>query len=520
MGNAQTTNTINNISNILTTETVNNIQKQSGKQIQRQGIIVQGNDIDGKLVISGNKMSQTGTITMESLLKATQSQQAQQEIMQKLSQLAESTNKQLNLMQNAESSNNLNNVINATIKVASNTLQSCASTQTQEQNILVEQNKAKELLITDNGFQQIIQAFSQCIENSSSMQTTTQSLSTTLEQTAKATNSGVSPWALVALAFIGLLVLALPMIEIIWGATSVISVFVKALLQFVFVILLILGIVFIILYFRLKKKVISNVSNKTLISELKAHCNGQLVELTKNQSFSDIDSLGKFCLENNYEAFDFVKLKDEINASVVNVYKTVNPQCKNSVSSSPGILFIIIEPPVILSKTSNNPSDDSVSENQTVLDLSNGNLYYVTKKSDDSDDSDDSDELEYVFVANYIAADKYKDTDIMFIHGTDISSLNASQFKPNGVTIAIPLITEKVSAQWKVFTSETNYDEKTPPKKYSYTANDKQIVQSGFVEEKRRFDKSILIMSICFIIFGGLATFYQVLQATPKSRQR
>ena len=517
MGNAQTTNTINNISNILTTETVNNIQKQSGKQIQSQGIIVQGNDVDGKLVISGNRMSESGTITMKSLLKATQNQQAQQEIMQKLSQLAESTNKQLNLLQNAESSNNLNNVINATIKVASNTLQSCASMQTQQQNILVEQNQAKELLITDNGFQQIIQAFSQCIENSSSMQTTTQSLSTTLEQTAKATNSGVSPWALVALAFIGLLVVALPMIEVIWGATSVISVFVKAILQFVFVILLVLGIVFIILYFRLKKKVISNVSNKTLISELKAQCNGELVELAKNQSFSDIDSLGKFCIENNYEAFDFVKLKDEINASVVNVYKTVNPQCKNSVSSSPGISFIIIEPPVILSKISNDPSDDSVSENQTVLDLSNGNLYYVTKKSDDSDDSD---ELEYVFVANYIAADKYKDTDIMFIHGTDISSLNASQFKPNGVTIAIPLITEKVSAQWKVFTSETNYDEKKPPKKYSYTANDKQIVQSGFVEEKRRFDKSILIMSICFIVFGGLATFYQVLQATPKSRQR
>ena len=519
MGNAQTTNTINNISNILTTETVNNIQSQSGKQIQSQGIVVEGTDIDGKIIISNNKMSQSGTITMESLLKATQSQQAQQEIMQKLSQLAESTNKQLNLMQNAESSNKLNNVINATIKVSSNTLQSCASTQTQNQNILVEQSKAKELIITDNGFQQIIQAFSKCIENSSSIQTTTQSLSTTLEQTAKATNSGVSPWALVALAFIGLLVLALPMIEVIWGATSVISVFVKALLQFVFVILLVLGIVFIILYFRLKKKVISNVSNKTLISELKAQCNGQLIELGKNQSFSDVDSLGKFCLENNYEAFDFVKLKNEINASVVNVYKTVNPQCKNSVSSSPGISFIIIEPPVILSKISNNPADDSVSENQTVLDLSDGNLSYVTKKSDDSDDSDDS-ELEYVFVANYIAADKYKDTDITFIHGTDISSLNASQFKPNGVTIAIPLITEKVSAQWKVFTSETNYDEKKPPKKYSYMANDQQIVQSGFVEEKRRFDKSILIMSICFIVFGGLATFYQVLQATPKSRQR
>lgn len=516
MGNAQTTNTINNISNILTTETVNNIQSQSGKQIQSQGIVVKDTDIDGKIIIKGNKMNQTGTITMESLLKATQSQQAQQEIMQKLSQLAESTNKQLNLMQNAESSNNLNNVINATIKVSSNTLQSCASMQTQNQSILVEQSKAKELIITDNGFQQIIQAFSKCIENSSSIQSTTQSLSTTLEQTAKATNSGVSPWALVALAFIGLLVLALPMIEVIWGATSVISVFLKALLQFVFVILLVLGIVFIILYFRLKKKVISSVSNKTLISELKAQCNGQLVELGKNQSFSDVDSLGKFCLENNYEAFDFVKLKDEINASVINVYKTVNPQCKNSVSSSPGISFIIIEPPIILSKTSNNPADDSVSENQTVLDLSDGNLSYVTKKSDDSD----SNELEYVFVANYIAANKYKDTDITFIHGTDISSLNASQFKPNGVTIAIPLITEKVSAQWKVFTSETNYDEKKPPKKYSYMANDQQIVQSGFVEEKKRFDKSILIMSICFIVFGGLATFYQVLQATPKSRQR
>ena len=516
MGNAQTTNTINNISNILTTETVNNIQSQSGKQIQSQGIVVKDTDIDGKIIIKGNKMNQTGTITMESLLKATQSQQAQQEIMQKLSQLAESTNKQLNLMQNAESSNNLNNVINATIKVSSNTLQSCASMQTQNQSILVEQSKAKELIITDNGFQQIIQAFSKCIENSSSIQSTTQSLSTTLEQTAKATNSGVSPWALVALAFIGLLVLALPMIEVIWGATSVISVFLKALLQFVFVILLVLGIVFIILYFRLKKKVISSVSNKTLISELKAQCNGQLVELGKNQSFSDVDSLGKFCLENNYEAFDFVKLKDEINASVINVYKTVNPQCKNSVSSSPGISFIIIEPPIILSKTSNNPADDSVSENQTVLDLSDGNLSYVTKKSDDSD----SNELEYVFVANYIAANKYKDTDITFIHGTDISSLNASQFKPNGVTIAIPLITQKVSAQWKVFTSETNYDEKKPPKKYSYMANDQQIVQSGFVEEKKRFDKSILIMSICFIVFGGLATFYQVLQATPKSRQR
>ena len=57
MGNAQTTNTINNISNILTTETVNNIQSQSGKQIQSQGIVVKDTDIDGKIIIKGNNFS-------------------------------------------------------------------------------------------------------------------------------------------------------------------------------------------------------------------------------------------------------------------------------------------------------------------------------------------------------------------------------------------------------------------------------------------------------------------------------
>ena len=238
MGSTQTKNITNLTSKALAESTNNFLQDMQTNNEITQGIYV--SDVEGDVVISGNKQDARVSINMNALQSAMSSQEAQQDLASTVAQSAKSLTQDLSLFNFSDSENRVSQYVESTIKLASNVSQSCSASGSVTQEIVVNNVKGN-VEITDNTQSSLIDVYTNCISDAVSNSSTLQKIQTEIEQEAEATTKGIN---VVALAIIALLCLALPLLIPLFGIGAAFN----QVLKIIFPIIMVIGIVFLLLW--------------------------------------------------------------------------------------------------------------------------------------------------------------------------------------------------------------------------------------------------------------------------------
>lgn len=244
-----------NISNAVTKAVAkvssNIIQKTQLSQDTSQ--VVSVSRVHGDVHISGNTFSQRANVNMQALLDALSTEEAQQSIMQELAQEAKSVTSGLNIGQFSDAQNTMNLLMEATINLLTSIGQTCSAFNRQNQSIVVKRVSGN-VYIQDNVFEQMYDILQNCTEQAVSNNRLVQDLSSKLSQTASAKSEGLSGWVLVALlaVFIG--------VPVIGGVVAG-----RAILKFIFPIILVAGIILLVLYYVRGQQVMKEVGFSTFI---------------------------------------------------------------------------------------------------------------------------------------------------------------------------------------------------------------------------------------------------------------
>lgn len=251
MGASLSKNVSNAITKAVAKVSSNIIQKTQLSQDMAQVISVR--NVHGDVHISGNTFSQRANVNMHTLLDALSSEEAQQSIMQELSQEAKSVTSGLNLGQFSDAQNTMNLLMEATLNLITTIGQTCKAFNKEHQEIIVNRVSGN-VYITNNVFDQMYDILQNCTEQASSNNKLIQDLSSKLSQTASAKSEGLSGWILVALlaVFIG--------VPVIGGVVAG-----KAILKFIFPIIMVVGIILLVLYYKRGEQVMKEVGFSTFI---------------------------------------------------------------------------------------------------------------------------------------------------------------------------------------------------------------------------------------------------------------
>jgi len=226
---------------------------QNTQLSQDMAQVVSVRNVHGDVHISGNTFTQRATINMHALLDALSTEEAQQSVMQELAQEAKSVTSGLNVGQFSDAQNTMNLLMEATINLLTTISQTCKAFSRQHQTIIVKRVSGN-VYIQDNVFEQVYDMLQNCTEQAASNNRLLQDLSSKLSQTASAKSEGISGWILVALlaVFIG--------IPVIGGVVAG-----KAILKFIFPIILVAGIILLVMYYMRGNQVMKEVGFSTFV---------------------------------------------------------------------------------------------------------------------------------------------------------------------------------------------------------------------------------------------------------------
>lgn len=289
--------------------------------------IVSVRNIHGDVHISRNTFTQRANVNMHALLDALSTEEAQQSIIQELAQEAKSVTSGLNVGQFSDAQNTMDLLMEATINLLTTISQTCKVFERQNQTITVKRVTGN-VYIQDNVFQQMYDILQNCTEKAASDSRLIQDLSSKLSQTASAKAEGISGWILVALlaVFIGL--------PVIGGVVAG-----KAILKFIFPIILVVGIVLLILYYVRGVEIMKEVGFSTFIKQTPI-CRATGDEIPTPTIYRNAVEASNACKDDaTCQAFDwkgliindengtYVRLEDP----VTTFYPKVSPECKSSI---------------------------------------------------------------------------------------------------------------------------------------------------------------------------------------------
>jgi hypothetical protein len=224
MGSSKSTNVANITSNIVSNEISNELSKVDLKGGQSQMISVVGGTGDVK--IDGNVQRMQMTVDMTAVAKQMSSQTSQQSIVQQLSQAAAASTSGLNLFNSSDTDNTMNDVLNASMNVASNLAQICSASSNQSQVITVDQRDGK-VDISGNIQEEMASVVGKCIQNAAASNKSLQEASQELSQTSSSKTVGLSIADLIILLIVGMLVtigpIVIPMVAGVSGGITVVT---------------------------------------------------------------------------------------------------------------------------------------------------------------------------------------------------------------------------------------------------------------------------------------------------------
>lgn len=351
------------------------MSKISSEIIQKTDIgtqssqIISVQDIEGDVVIKGNKQMQNVDLNMQSLLSALSTEESQQNLAAELAQEAKSLTSGLNLAQFSEATNIMDLLISASIEIMSNIEQSCQLKSMQYQKILINRVKG-DVRVEDNIQDQVANIFEACTQSTVNNSKTIQDVSAKLTQTASATASGLSPLALFAL-LIG--------VPVVGGIVGV---------KYIFPICVVFGIVAIVVYYvNVEENMVMN-AYSTLIHNSPL-CDAQVV-VDDDTSYPNPVNAANACKGNSQcKAFDW-KIMDinqdgtytMLDEAKTTFYSSVNTDCQNSLKKDnvrmvkPAQIIFGLGPPTLQTEL-NKP-------NKTVYIDSDTTQWYELRRTDDT----------------------------------------------------------------------------------------------------------------------------------------
>lgn len=235
MGSAFSQNIINSITRAVSKVSTDIIQKTALSEDSSQ--IISVTNIDGDVHIEGNTFKQVAFVNMQALMTAITTTDAQQTLVQELTQEAKSVISGLNLAQFSDAENIVNTLVEAEIQILTHISQECATGSRQTQQIVVDRVK-QNVYIQNNVMEQMSNILQNCVQSIVANNQTLQDALNQVAQKASSASKGVSEWAIIAAVAI---LFGLPVI----GGV----VFGKEALKYIFPLILIIGIGLIILYF-------------------------------------------------------------------------------------------------------------------------------------------------------------------------------------------------------------------------------------------------------------------------------
>jgi len=319
MGQSSSKNIINAVTKSIATVTANIIQKTQLSTDQSQIISVM--DVEGDVVITGNRFTQTAQLNMKALFDALNTEAAQQQIVTQLGQEAKSLISGLNILQFAKAENVMSTLVDASINLISNISETCGVGGQQFQNITIERVKG-DVLIQNNVFDQVSNIFQDCASKAVANSSTIQTLSQQLNQLSTSQAKGISPLfiALIVAAIIGI-----PVLGVVTIGTSI--------LKYIFPLMLLASAILFVLYYRSGTDEMDIIGFSTFI-ENSPICNAELLAKTR---YDTAAQAANGCAVNSMcQAFDFKTdfTIDGVNTPVTGDntahYTSVSPQCKAS----------------------------------------------------------------------------------------------------------------------------------------------------------------------------------------------
>lgn len=323
MGASVSKNISNAVTKAVAKVSSNIIQNTQLSQDMAQVVSVR--NVHGDVHISGNTFTQRANVNMHALLDALSTEEAQQSIMQELAQEAKSVTSGLNLGQFSDAQNTMNLLMEATINLLTTISLTCKAFNHQHQAIVVKRVSGN-VYIQDNLFQQMYNILQNCTEQAASNNQLLQDLSSKLSQSASAKSEGISGWILVALlaVFIG--------VPVIGGVVAG-----KAILKFIFPIILIAGIILLILYYVRGKQIMKEVGFSTFIKNTPL-C-AATGERVLPQTYANTIDASNACKANDTcKAFDWQGIEIAQNGTytvidepVTRFYSSVSDQCRMAI---------------------------------------------------------------------------------------------------------------------------------------------------------------------------------------------
>jgi hypothetical protein len=298
---------------------------QNTQLSQDMSQLISVRDVHGDVHVSGNIFTQKATVNMKALLDALSTESAQQSVMQELAQEAKSVTSGLNLGQFSDAQNVMDTLLEGTMDVLSSIGQSCSAAGKMHQEIIVKRISGN-VYVQDNVFGQVYDILQNCTEKAVADNRLMQDLTTKLSQKASATSEGLSGWVLVAMLAV---VLGLPIGGAVIGG--------KALLKYIFPLLLITGVVLLILYYVRAKTEMNFVGFSTFAGSTPAClATGQYSPL---QTFQDAYRASAACKDaEQCVAFDWQGLQiaqngtyAKLDTPITKFYTSVSKECEKSI---------------------------------------------------------------------------------------------------------------------------------------------------------------------------------------------
>lgn len=323
MGASVSKNVSNAVTRAIARVSSNIIQNTQLSQDMAQVVSVR--DVHGDVHISGNTFTQLANVNMHTLLDALTTEEAQQSIIQELAQEAKSVTSGLNLGQFSDAQNTMNLFMEATINLLTTIGQTCKAFNRQHQTIVVKRVSGN-VYIQDNMFQQIYDILQNCSEQAVSNNRLFQDLSSNLSQTASAKSEGVSGWVIVALlaVFIG--------VPVIGGVVAG-----RAILKFIFPIILVAGIILLVLYYVKGKQVMKEVGFSSFVKNTPL-CAATGERIPPRTYANAVDASNACKSEDTCKAFDWQGIEitqngtyTVLDAPVTRFYSGVTDECRTAI---------------------------------------------------------------------------------------------------------------------------------------------------------------------------------------------
>ncbi|UUY86204.1 hypothetical protein [Largemouth bass virus] len=196
MGAAESVNSVDIVTKAYAEIMTNLVTDQNITADQNQVFSI--DHVSGSVVVSGTTFTQKLVVNLSSLMKALTTQSAQDQLVDNIAQQAQAAVSGLNLAQYAYVSNNIDRLITACVKMATDMRVSCTAKVSMTQSFNIS-NVTGDVTVTDVKLDQFSQLLSSCAMDASVNNVQLRDIISQIKQRGDATVTGLNPLALIAI---------------------------------------------------------------------------------------------------------------------------------------------------------------------------------------------------------------------------------------------------------------------------------------------------------------------------------